>query len=221
MEEDCRLFFVQNSITVVSYYHFIQGIKMRRRKLLILSIILFIIGCGTSEKTEEIDKTRVFDMWRYMTSPLDYKVEYDIYQDGIKVDYYSETHRLLDRGVTYEKVNQDGTVTLYLKNRYILIKESNKESEVNRYVKIGDSNISFSKDINNCRVENYYSQYTLYHATFKSVLTIECLKKSGIKEKLYYGYSEGIVAIIAEENKHFKEYVKVNEERIFKKNDKF
>ena len=191
---------------------------MKKLRLLFTStVLLWIVGCGVTETTNEINPDRGFDMWEYMTSPLDYEVEYAVYQDGLETDYYVETNRVFDNGDTYERRSDTGRTTLYLNNSYILMKEPTRDVEISRYVHLGDSHIFKSSDINNCIVERFYPTYKVYGSTFNNVLMIDCLSNSGVKQEFYYGYSEGIVAIYQDDNSVITEYIKVKEKRIFKK----
>jgi NDP-sugar pyrophosphorylase family protein len=183
--------------------------------LLVLPLSLIIIGCGTTDKSNEINPNNGFDMWKYMTSPLSYKVEYAFYENGKEIDYYIETNQLFDKGSTYERRSDTGRTTLYLNSNYIVMKEPSRDVEINRYVHLDDTHIFRSSDIDNCTVENFYNSYTIYNSTFKNVLMITCISKNGAKQKLYYGYSEGIVAIYQNNNSFIKEYVKVGETAIF------
>lgn len=185
------------------------------RLLLISTVLLWIVGCGITETTNEIDSDRGFDMWEYMTSPLDYEVEYTVYENGVETDYYVETNRVFDNGDTYERRSDTGRTTLYLNNSYILMKEPTRDVEISRYVHLGDSHIFKSLDINNCVVERFYPSYKVYGSTFNNVLMIDCLSSSGVKQEFYYGYSEGIVAIYQNNNSSIIEYIKVKEKRVF------
>ena len=191
--------------------------KKTERLLLLLVTSLIIVGCGTVDESNEIDPDRGFDMWEYMTSPLNYEVEYAFYENGARTDYYIETNRLFDNGNTYERRSGTGRTTHYLNSNYILMKEPTRDVEISRYVKLGENHIFRASDIDNCRVERFYPSYKTYTSTFNNVLMIDCLSKSGGKQELYYGYSEGIVAIYQENNSLVTEYVKVNEKRIFEK----
>ena len=189
---------------------------MKKLKLLLMSIILlFVVGCGITDTSNEIDADRGFDMWEYLTSPLNYEVEYAVYEDGVETDYYIETNRVFDNGDTYERKSDTGRTTLYLNNSYILMKEPTRDVEVSRYVHLGESHIFRSSDITNCIVERFYPIYKVYGSTFNNVLMVDCLSNSGVKQELYYGYSEGIVAIYQNNNSVITEYIKVNEKRIF------
>jgi hypothetical protein len=179
------------------------------------SILLWIVGCGTTETTDEIDPSRGFDMWEYMTSPLDYEVEYAVYQNGTESDYYVETNQVSDNGSTYERQSDTGTTTLYLSSSYILMKEPVQDVEVSRYVNLGDSHVFQASDIDDCTVERFYATYAIHGSSFDNVLMINCLSNSGLKQEFYYGYSEGIVAIYKDDNSAITEYIKVNEKRIY------
>jgi len=191
-------------------------IKMKKFKLLLTStILLFITACGTTDAENEIDENKGFDMWEYMTSPLNYEVEYTVYKDSVETDYYIETNKVFDNGDTYERRSATARTTLYLNTSYILMKEPARDVEINRYVHLGDNNVFKSSDIDNCIVERFYPKYTVHDSTFENVLMINCLSKSGVKQEFYYGYSEGIVAIYQNDNSVINEYVKVKEKRIF------
>jgi len=191
---------------------------MKKLKLLLITpILLLVVGCGTTEPSNEIDSDRGFDMWEYMTSPLDYEVEYALYENGAETDYYLETNRVFDDGETYERRSESERTTLYLNSSYILMKEPTRDVEISRYVHLKDTHIFRASDINNCIVERFYDKYTVHSSTFDNVLMVDCLSKSGVKQELYYGYSEGIVAIYQDNNSVINEYVKVKEKRIFEK----
>ena len=192
---------------------------MKKMKLLwAVPFSLFIIqGCGTTDKSNDINPAKGFDMWNYMTSPSSYEIEYSFYENGNKIDYYIETNHLFDKGHTYERKSDTGRTTLYLNSNYIVMKEPTRDVEINRYVHLGDTHIFTSGDIDNCIVERFYDSYNVHNSIFKNVLMINCISKSGAEQKLYYGYSEGIVAIHQYDNSLIKEYVKVGEKAIFQK----
>jgi len=185
--------------------------------LFITTILLLLIGCGTTDTSNEIDSDRGFDMWEYMTSPLDYEVEYAIYENGAKTDYYIETNRIFDSGKTYERRSSSDRTTLYLNSSYILMKEPTQDVEISRYVHLGDTHVFRASDIDNCIAERFYDKYTVHGSTFNNVLMVNCLSKGGVKQELYYGYSEGIVTLYQEDSGTIKEFLKVGEKRIFEK----
>ena len=191
---------------------------MKKIKLLLISTVLvFVTGCGVTETTNDIDPDRGFDMWEYMTSPLDYEVEYAVYENGLETDYYVETNRVFDNRDTYERRSDTGRTTLFLNNSYILMKEPTRDVEISRFIHLGDSHVFRSSDISNCSIERFYPTYKVYDSIFDNVLMIDCLSKSGVKQEFYYGYSEGIVAIYQNNSTSTTEYIKVQEKRIFKK----
>lgn len=188
---------------------------MKNLKVLFLSIfILFFTACGTTESKREIDPNRGFDMWEYMTSTLDYEVEYDVYENEKKIDYYIETNTVFDNGDTYERRSSTNRTTLFLNGRFITMKEPSRDVEIERYVHLGDRGIFRSDSIDVCTVERFYSTYTIQNLTFDNVVMIACRSKSGVVQEFYYGYNEGIVAIYEKEGENTKEYVKVDEKRI-------
>ncbi len=189
---------------------------MIRVKLLLISTILVsILGCRATESSYDIDSDRGFDMWNYMTSTLNYEVEYDIYNNGDKQDYYIEDNRVFDNGKTYERRSANDRTVLYLNSNYILMKEPSRDVEIKRFVHLGDNHIFNASNIDNCSLDRFYPKYIVYNSTFNNVLRVNCLTKSGVKQELYYGYSEGIVAIYQNDHSTITEYVKVNEKPIF------
>ena len=189
---------------------------MKKIKLLcLLPLSFFIIGCGTAESKNEINPKRGFDMWEYMTAPLNYEVEYAFYENGERTDYYIEINQVSNEGNSYERRSETGVTTLYLNSNYIVMKEPTREVEISRYLNLEDINVFRGSDIDNCNVERFYSEYTVHNLPFNNVLMINCLSKSGVKQELYYGYSEGIVAIYQDNNGSITEYVKVKEKQIF------
>lgn len=190
---------------------------MKKIKQLLLSttILFSVIGCGVTESESEINPNKNFDLWEYMTSPLNYEIEYRVYENGEEVDYYIETNKVFDKGDTYERRSETGRTLYYLNNSYIVMKEPSRDVEISRYIHVGDSNIFRASDIDNCRAEEFHNHYTVHKKTFNNVLMINCLSKSGVKQELYYGYSEGIVAIYQDNNNQTKEYVKIKETALF------
>ena len=189
---------------------------MKKYKLLFIStLLLSVMGCGTTDTSSKIDPKRGFNMWEYMTSPLNYEVEYTVYENRLETDYYIEINRVFDNGDTYERKSNTDRTTLYLNNSYILMKEPTRDVEVSRFVHLGDRHVFRSSDITNCTVKQFYPTYKVYNSVFDNVLMIDCLSKRGIKQEFYYGYSEGIVAIYQDNNSVITEYIKVKEKRIF------
>jgi hypothetical protein len=186
--------------------------KKLKRLLLFITVSLFT-ACGV-ETQKEIDPTRGFDMWEYMTSTLDYRVEYDVYENNQKIDYYIENNMIYDNGDTYERRSETGRTTLYLNSRIIVMKEPTRDVEIERYVHLGDSGIFRASSIDRCTTKRFYPHYKIKNSTFENVLMVECLSKSSVIQEFYYGYNEGIVAIYEREGEKTKEYVKVDEKRI-------
>jgi len=184
------------------------------RQLLLAMSTLFFVGCGT-ETSSPIDPNRGFDMWEYMTSPLNYEVEYAVYENEAQTDYYTEVNRVFDEGNTYERKSDTGRTTLYLNGNSILMKEPTEDVDISRYVNLGDRGIFRSASIDLCVLERFYDNYTIHGSSFKNVLLVNCVSKRGVKQEYYYGYSEGIVAINQDDGENRIEYVKVNEKRIF------
>jgi hypothetical protein len=190
-----------------------MGVKeriMKKLKPLLLSLVMVLFtACGT-ETT--LTPTR-FDMWEYMTAILDYEVEYDIYENGVKVDYYRENHRLLSSN-NYERESSNGVTSLQLNGNNILMREPSQDVSVERYVYLGDRGIFHAPTIRICSAERYYSTYERKGSRFHNVLMVECESKSGVHQQYFYGYNEGLVAIYENDGAVEREWIKVSERHI-------
>jgi len=193
---------------------------MIKIKQLLLTTVLFFTACGTEEHIREIDETRNFDLWQYMTSTLNHEVEYSMYENDKKINYLIETHRVTKNGYGYERIGNSRETILSLKSNSIVMEEKgNLENEISslidiqRYVHLGDNKVFKSDSIKNCQIKNFYSTYLNKNIKFYNVLMIDCYSKSGIHQEFYYGYNEGIVAIYEENGLGTKEYIKVDEKR--------
>jgi hypothetical protein len=180
------------------------------KKTSLLFSLIFFTACGTETN---IDTNKPFDMWDYMTSAANYEVEYDVYENNQKVDYYTETHRQF--GNQYERESNSGLTSLFLSAGSILMKEPDKSTEIIRYLYLGDKNIFQSPTIEQCNLERFYDNYQNKGAIFHNVLQVTCRSISGIYQEFYYGYNEGIVTIYEENNGLKTEYIKRYEKAIF------
>lgn len=188
-----------------------RRIKMNKlQKTLILFSLIFFTACGSETN---IDTSRGFDMWDYMTSTSNYEVEYDIYENGQKTDYYTEIHRQL--GSQYERESSSGITSLFLNSGSIFMKEPNNSINIVRFLHLGDLNIFQSPTIKQCDLERFYETYRNKESTFYNVLQVTCTSVSGVYQEFYYGYNEGIVSIYEENNGLTTEYVKRFEREIF------
>lgn len=179
------------------------------KTILSFSLLLFT-ACGT-ETT--LDPNRGFDMWDYMTSARNYEVEYDVYENNLKTDFYVETHRQF--GTQYERESSAGTTTLLLSSNQILMNEPNGSTNIIRFLHLGDSGIFQSPNIQLCSLERFYETYQNKNSVFYNVIQVACTLKSGTYQEFYYGYNEGIVATYTRTNTTETEYVKVSERAIF------
>ncbi|MBU1669332.1 hypothetical protein KKC13_13080 [bacterium] len=186
---------------------------MKKLKLLFLSLLLvFFSACGTGTSSE-IDPDRGFDMWEYMTSTLNYEVEYAIYENNVETDYYVETHKMYTD--EYVRESSSGVTTLLLNGNRILMREPSEDVTIERYVYLGDRGVFQSASIQLCSVEHFYETYTNKGMTFHNVLMIGCTSRSGVNQEFYYGYNEGIVYIYKNDGVNEIEWLKVAEEPIF------
>jgi hypothetical protein len=180
---------------------------MKKLTLLFLSSIMMLFtACGTETRLN--NPTR-FDMWEYMTSPIDYKVQYRVYENGSANDYTIEYHRMFDN--KYQRDGSDGLITLFLNSGTILMREPLQDVTIDRYVHLHDQNIFRGEFIRSCSLEQYYRTYVVQDSSFNNVLMVKCTSKSGVKQEFYYGYSEGLVAIYKDDGVNKIELVKVNE----------
>jgi len=184
------------------------------KPLLFSSLLILFTACGTEEARSQINTEKGFDMWEYMTSTLDYEVYYNVYVNNQKVDEYSETHRVFDKGNTYERRSVTNRTTLYLNGRSISMKEPSRDVEIERYVHLNDKNVFRANSIKMCIIERFYPIYDIKSWTFENVLMVGCISQSGVTQEFYYGLNEGIVAIYEKDGDSSKEYVKINEKRL-------
>ncbi|MCH9739721.1 MAG: hypothetical protein K0U38_02615 [Epsilonproteobacteria bacterium] len=189
---------------------------MKQLKLIILvALVFFLGGCGTNtEDTNSVhDSSTVYDLWEYMTPSNSYEIEYDIYENGNRVDYFFETSRIIESGVV-ERESSGEVTTLVLNENSIKVEESDGEIvQVQRYVKSGDINVFQAPSIQSCSVETFYRTITIQTVEFYNVIQINCQTKSS-SSALYYGYDEGIVSIYRDEGDKKIEIVKVGEQRL-------
>ncbi len=187
---------------------------MKKLKLLFLSfIMLFFTSCGTTtEDSRRIDPNRGFDMWEYMTAVIDVEAKYDIYENGVRVDYYSETHRLFNN--KYERQSSSGLTTLFANSSNILMKEPEQDITIERYLHLGDKGVFHAPSIDLCSLEQFYYNYERRGIVFHNVLKVNCTSKSGVNQQYFYGYNEGIVVISEHDGVNEKEWIKVDESRL-------
>ncbi len=183
---------------------------MQKIKLLLLSLVMvFLTACGT-ETSSNLNR---FDMWEYMTATIDYEVTYAIYENGVRVDSYIESHRLLYRD-SYERESHSDITSLYLNGSNILMKEPSQDVTIERYVNLGDRDIFHASSIQICSLERHFNTYERKGLKFYNVIMVNCTSKSGVQQEFYYGYNEGIVAIYENDRGREKEWVKVGEVHI-------
>lgn len=186
---------------------------MKKLKLLLFSSLLVLFSaCGTGISSE-IDPNRGFDMWEYMTSTLNYEVEYAIYENGVETDYYVETHKMYTD--EYVRESSSGVTTLLLNGNNILMQEPSGDVTIERYLYLGDSGVFQSPSIQLCSVKRFYETYSIRGMTFHNVLMIGCISKSGVNQEFYYGYNEGVVTIYENDGVNEREWVKVAEKPLF------
>ena len=179
-------------------------------KVFLFLVVIIFSACGI-DTTEEVSDDR-FDMWEYMTATVNYEVEYAVYENGERTDYYYETHKMFKD--FYERKSSTGRTILYLNKRDILMKEPSRDVTIDRYVQIGDNNIFRSNSIQNCKLKYFYKEFENKGNRYNNVLMVLCISKSGVEQELYYGYNEGIVTIYEDDHGSKKEWVKISEKSI-------
>lgn len=183
---------------------------MSKLKKIILSLVLlFFTACGTETN---INPSLGFDMWDYMTSTRNYEVEYDFYENGLKTDFYVETHRQF--GTQYERESLNGLTTLLLGSSTLLMQEENNSTTVIRFLGLGDSGIFQSSSIQLCKLNRFYETYQNKGLRSYNVVQVNCTYINGVYQEFYYGYNEGIVHIYEDNNGYITEYSKVAERQI-------
>ena len=185
---------------------------MRKFKLLFLSsLLLFFSACGTTTE-RRIDPSRGFDMWDYMSATFDYRVEYDIYENGVNVNTYVENHRM--HNDSYERESSDGVTTLYPSRNTILMEEPLQDVTIQRFTSLGERGVFHAPSIQMCSLTRFYDRYKRKGMVFYNVIMVSCMMKNGDNQEYYYGLDEGLVVIYKDDSFNKKEWIKVNETRI-------
>jgi hypothetical protein len=179
------------------------------KQFTLMLILVFFTACGTDT---QVNTARPFDLWNYMTSSGNYKVEYAIYENNQFIDYYREEH--FQYGEEYIRDSANGETKILLNSNRMLMIEPNNQISIIRYVNLGDSGIFQAPTIRLCSFERFYEIYRTKGQTFDNVIQISCTYNSGLYQELYYGFNEGIVSIYEEDNGLTTEYIKTNEQRI-------
>jgi len=180
--------------------------------LLFMIIILFIDGCGNSYANEDVH-SKEYDMWEYMTSQYSFDIEYALYENSKRTDYFYETTKVFSP-TEVQRQSGDELTTLTRYNDVIRVEQPNSEVvQAQRFVKIGDNNIFQSSTIHSCRADDYFRSIVIKGVEFYRVIKVACQTDSGSSD-IYYGYNEGIVSIYRDENGSISEIVKVNERQL-------
>ena len=183
---------------------------MKTIKLLFLLLLMALFtACGTD--VGQTTPTR-FDMWEYMTSSTDYRVQYRVYENDTAVDYEIENHRMYDD--KYERDGNDGLITLTTNSATILMVEPLQDVRINRYLHLGDNNVFRGELIDNCTLKQFYRDYETKGIIFHNVVRVDCKSVSGVKQEYYYGYNEGLVSLYKNDGEREIELVKINESRL-------
>jgi len=185
---------------------------MKKLKILLFMMIILVIGgCGDAYRDDVYDKE--YDMWDYMTPQSSYDIEYDVYENGTRTDYFYETTKVFASGIVERDSGDERTILTPYEDS-IRIEESNGEIvQVQRFIKIGDTNIFQSPSIRSCKADDYFRSIVIKGIEFYQVIKVACQTNSGNSD-IYYGYDEGIVSIYRNEGDKITEIVKVNERRL-------
>jgi len=180
--------------------------------LLFMIIILFIGGCGNSYVNEDVH-SKEYDMWEYMTPEYSFDIEYALYENGKRTDYFYETTKVFSSSEV-QRQSGDELTTLTRYDDVIRVEQPNGEVvQAQRFIKIGDRNIFQSSTIHSCRADDYFRSIVIKGVEFYRVIKVACQTDSGSSD-IYYGYNEGIVSIYRNENGSISEVVKVDERRL-------
>jgi hypothetical protein len=183
---------------------------MKELQLILFITIALIFGaCGTDIKNNERE-IRTYDMWRYMTPPYTVDVEYITYKLGQPTQSFIETNKIFS-SFEVERVSGEDITLLTLHDNYIEMYEKEGERvEIQRFVKIGDTNIFNSNSDLNCKVDNYFFEITIKGFRFHEVIKIDC-HKGNTHSEIYYANDEGIVSLYQDRDGDISETVKIRE----------
>ena len=182
---------------------------MRLLKYFILILLISIFSaCGT---TSTINPREEFDLWDYMTSYHNYDVEYQFYHNSHPNKRVVERH--IYNNNIYTRFHNDGTTTQLINNsgHILKIEPNGLQTDIIRYVYLGDISIFHSPAIKSCSFDRFYRKYTTHGFSFFNVIEITCRSRSGVYQEFYYGYNEGLVAFYQDDRVDIEESVKVSE----------
>jgi len=186
---------------------------MKELKILLFMItVLLIGGCGNTYVNDDV-YSQEYDMWEYMTPQYSFDVEYAIYENGKRTDYFYETTKVFSP-TEVQRQNGDEITALTRYDNGIRVEQPNGEIvEAQRFIKIGDTNIFQSSTIHSCRADDYFRSIVIKGVEFYRVIKVSCQTDSGSSD-IYYGYNEGIVSTYRNENGVITEIVKVDERQL-------
>ena len=184
--------------------------KLLKYFMFTLSIFLFS-ACGT---TPTIDPRAEFDLWDYLTSNRNYDVVYQRYHNEAPDGTISE--RDIYNGNQYLRNHNDGTTTQILTNdrTIMMIDPDGVETNIIRYVYLGDKRVFQSPFIQLCSFERFYESYQTHGSQFYNVIQISCSSRSGVYQEFYYGYDEGLVAFYQDNGGIIDESIKIEDRAI-------
>lgn len=184
---------------------------MNRLHILLLVTIGLILGaCGTNTKEDKQPKT--YDMWEYMTPTSNIEVEYNLYENGQKVNYSFETIKLLSSNVVEQTDGNEVTILTAHANTIDMHPQGKERIEVQRSVKIGDTNIFKAANLS-CKIVNHIPEEEIKNFTFYDIIKVTC-QKGNIYREIYYGYQEGIVSFYENSGGYITEKIKVRETKL-------
>ena len=185
---------------------------MKQLKYFLLTLLLFLFSaCGS---TPSIDPRAEFDLWNYMTSGLNFEVQYQSYVNNTPNGIITETH--IANGNQYLRNHSDGGTTQVLTNgnNMVMIDPDGVETNIIQYVYLGDRGVFQSPFIQLCSFERFYDSYQTHGSEFYNVVQISCTSNSGVYQEFYYGYDEGLVAFYQEDGSLINESIKIADRRI-------
>ena len=184
---------------------------MHARRLIFLFMALLMVGCGTnSEESGSSGGGEIYDLWAYMTPHKSYEMEYDLYENGEKIDYFFETVKVLSES-SVKRESGERVITLNLNNNSIkMVERGGEEIDIQRYVKVGDNDVFNAPSLDGCYVKSSLESVTLKKKEFFNLLRINCNSKEE-RSEFYYALDEGLVFVYKNDGRVERETVKIGE----------
>ena len=176
------------------------------RPITLFFISIIISACGT---TVNINHSKEFNLWDYMTSSINFEVKYQAYTNNAPNGIITEEH--ITNGNQYLRNHSDGTTTQLLTNgrNMLMIDPDGVQTNIIRHIYLGDKDVFQSPFIQLCTFNKFYDSYQTHGSQFYNVIQISCTSNSGIYQEFYYGYDEGLVAFYQDNRGDIDEFIKI------------